>query len=269
MILSGGTALVTGSGGGGCGRAIALRLAREGASVVVSDINVPGGEETVRLIQASGGRAVFRLADVRREPDVRDLLAFAAGEFRPLRVLVNNASAAFAHGHDMDRWLVTAETEFIGPVLTTRNAIEAMRNTGQGGAIVNVSSISALWHGRRTPATAPVYDAAKAGLLRFTTGLAYLAETDRIRVNCLAPGWIATDGPRQYWESLTPEQRAAQGVPSRLLTTDQIAEIVLQLAIGETLAGRVVLWWSDDEPKIIHWGDRGYRTSTPFTLHFR
>jgi NAD(P)-dependent dehydrogenase (short-subunit alcohol dehydrogenase family) len=241
----------------------ALRFAHEGASVVVSDINVAGGEETVRLIEAFGGRAVFCHADVRQEAQVRDLFAFAAGEFGPIAVLVNNASAAFAHGHDMDRWLVTAETEFIGPLLTTRHAIDAMRSTGHGGAIVNVSSISALWHGRRTPATAPVYDAAKAGLLRFTTGLAYLAETDQIRVNCLAPGWIATDGPRQYWESLTPEQRVAQGVPARLLSTDQIADMVLRLATTESLAGRVVLWWSDDEPKLIEWGDRGYRTSSP------
>ncbi len=268
MLLNGNTALVTGSGGTGCGRAIALRLAREGASVVVSDINGPGGEETARFIQTSGGRAVFRRADVRQESDVSDLLAFAAGEFGPLRVLVNNASAAFAHGHDMSRWLVTAETEFIGPLLTTRYAIEAMRNTGRGGAIVNVSSISALWHGRRTPPPLRFTTPPKPASSASPPALPTFGETDRIRVNCLAPGWIATDGPRQYWESLTPERRAAEGVPARLLTTDQIAEVVLQLATSDSLAGRVVLWWSDDEPKVIDWADRGYRTSEPFTLHF-
>jgi len=60
-----------------------------------------------------------------------------------------------------------------------------------GGAIVNIASISALWHGRRSGGAAPAYDAAKAGLLRLTTGLAGLAESDAIRVNALAPGWIA------------------------------------------------------------------------------
>jgi NAD(P)-dependent dehydrogenase (short-subunit alcohol dehydrogenase family) len=77
-------------------------------------------------------------------------------------------------------------------------------------------------------------------------------------VNCLAPGWIATDGPRQYWESLTPAQRIERGVPSRLLTTTEVATAVLRLAADETLAGRVVLWWSEDAPRLITWTDRGY-----------
>jgi hypothetical protein len=73
-------------------------------------------------------------------------------------------------------------------------------------------------------------------------------------VNCLAPGWIASDEPRQYWESLTPAERKKRGVPSKLLTTREIAEMV---ASDESLNGRVVLWWSEDPPRIIQWGDRG------------
>jgi NAD(P)-dependent dehydrogenase (short-subunit alcohol dehydrogenase family) len=264
MELQGRTAIVTGSGGAGCGRAIAVRLAAEGALVVVSDANIAGGEETLRLIRASGGRAGFCAADVRQDAQIRELVAFAASEFGPLSVLVNNASAPFSHGYDMDHWLATAETDFIGPLLATRYAIEAMRQARTDGAIVNIASISALWHGRRTPTGAPVYDAAKAGLLRLTTGLAELAKTDRIRVNCLAPGWIATGGAREYWESLTPEQRVERGVPASLLTTEQVAGMAVRLATDESLAGRVVLWWSDDEPKLIEWGDPGYRKSSPF-----
>ena len=264
MILKARTAVVTGSGGTGCGRAIALRFAAEGAAVVVSDTNVAGGEETVHLVQEAGGHAAFCAADVRQETQVRDLIGFAARTFGPLSVLVNNASAPFAHGYDMNSWLTTAETDFIGPLLTTRYAVEAMRSAGSGGAIVNVSSISALWHGRKTPAGAPAFDAAKAGLLRLTTGLAELAKTDGIRVNCLAPGWIDTDGPRQYWESLTAAERTERGVPAVLLTTDQIAGAVVRLAKDESLAGRVVLWWSEDNPKIIEWADRGYRQGKAF-----
>lgn len=263
MILQKRSAIVTGSGGAGCGRAIALRLAAEGATVIVSDTNIAGGEETLRLIEASGGRAAFRAADMRQEEQVRDLLAFAAGEFGPLGVLVNNATAPFAHGYEMEHWLTTVETDFIGPLVATRYAVEAMRRERQGGAIVNISSISALWHGRRTPAGAPVYDAAKAGLLRLTTGLAELAKTGNIRVNCLAPGWIATGGALEYWESLTPEQRLERGVPASLLTTTQIADAVVRLATDESLAGRVLFWWSDDEPKLIEWGDRGYKGAIP------
>jgi len=263
MLLRERAAIVTGSGGAGSGRAIALRLAAEGAAVVVSDINIAGGEETLHLIQASGGHAVFRPADVRQEAQVRDLVAFAVNEFGSLGLLVNNATAPFSHGYEMDRWLATAETDFIGPLMATRYAIEAMRRAQSGGAIVNISSISALWHGRRTPAGAPVYDAAKAGLLRMTTGLAELAKTDGIRVNCLAPGWIATGGAREYWESLTPEERVKHGVPASLLSTVQVADMVVRLATDDSLAGRVVLWWSDDDPRLIEWGDPGYRKWSP------
>ena len=166
----------------------------------------------------------------------------------------------------MDSWLRTAETDFIGPLLAMRCAIERMRQAGQGGAIVNISSISALWHGRRIASGAPVYDAAKAALLRLTTGLAELAKTDGIRVNCLAPGWIATEGPRKYWESLTPAERAERGVPAALLSTAQIAQAVVRLATDDSLAGRVLFWWSDDEPKLLAWGDRGYKAATPISL---
>lgn len=80
----------------------------------------------------------------------------------------------------------------------TRFAIDAMRRRG-GGAVVNISSISALWHGRRNPAPAvPAYDAAKAGVLRFTTMLGWLGSQENIRVNCLAPGWIASPPVRAF-----------------------------------------------------------------------
>jgi NAD(P)-dependent dehydrogenase (short-subunit alcohol dehydrogenase family) len=250
-------AIVTGSGGTGCGRAIALRLANEGAAVIVTDINEPGGLETVRLIESREGRAAFFPADVRHADQVRDLVAFAERTFGGLTLLVNNASGPF-RPNEVDYWADTVQTELVAAIHTTRYAIDAMRRSG-GGAIVNIASISGLWHGRRFPGGAPAYDAAKAGLIRLTTSLAPLAESDRIRVNCLAPGWIATDGPRQYWEALTPAERIERGVPSRLLTTTEVAAAVLRLAADETLAGRVVLWWSDDAPRLITWTDRGYR----------
>src|SRR5262245_22466154 len=138
-----------------------------------------------------------------------------------------------------------------------------MRRRG-GGAIVNIASISALWHGRKTAGGFPGYDVAKAGMIRMTTRLASLARTDAIRVNCLAPGWIATDGPRQYWESLTPAERAERGAPSKLLTVDQIAAAVERLANDASLAGRVVVWWSENAPQLIERGDRGYCDVAPF-----
>ena len=155
------------------------------------------------------------------------------------------------------------ETDLLGAIHATRWAVEAMRR-GDGGAIVNIASISALWHGRKSPGGIPGYDVAKAGMIRMTTRLASLAETDDIRVNCLAPGWIATDEVRRYWESLTPEERTARSVPSVLLTTDQISEAVVRLAKDRALAGRVLVWWSENAPHLIEWGDRGYRDLVEF-----
>jgi 3-oxoacyl-[acyl-carrier protein] reductase len=250
--------IVTGAGGTGCGRAIATRFARDGAAVVVSDINEPGGHETVRVIENAGGRAAFFRADVRDESQVRALIASGEATFGGVTVLVNNASAPHGPPDRLDGWMDSVQTDLLGTLYATQCAIEAMRR-GTGGAIVNIASISALWHGRKTPGGFLAYDVAKAGMIHMTTRLAPLAEQEGIRVNCLAPGWIATDGPRQYWESLTPAERLDRGVPSRLLTPEQVASAVVHLATDPSLAGRVMVWWSEDAPRLIQWGDRGYR----------
>jgi NAD(P)-dependent dehydrogenase (short-subunit alcohol dehydrogenase family) len=249
--------IVTGGGGAGCGRAISTRFAGSGVPVVVSDIDEAGGRETVRVIQRGGGCAAFFPADVRNQSQVKDLVSFAEANFGGIGVLVNNATAAHG-GEGIESWMDSLETDLLGALYATRYVVEAMRR-GHGGAIVNVASISALWHGRKAPGGFPGYDVAKAGMIRMTTRLASLAEKDGIRVNCLAPGWIATEGVQQYWESLTPAERVARGVPSRLLTTEEVAEAVVRLAGDHSLAGRVVVWWSESEPRLISWGDRGYR----------
>ena len=254
--------IVTGAGGAGCGRSISARFAAAGAAVVVSDVDEAGGHETVRIIENGGGRAAFFCADVRRESQVQGLISFAETTFGGVNVLVNNASAAHG-GSGMDSWTDSLETDLLGAFYATRWAIEAMRR-GKGGAVVNIASISALWHGRKTPGGFAGYDVAKAGMIRMTTRLASLAETDRIHVNCLAPGWVSTEGVRQHWESLTPTERVQRGVPSKLLSTEEIAEAVARLAEDRTLAGRVVVWWSEDTPRVIAWGDRGYRDFAAF-----
>jgi NAD(P)-dependent dehydrogenase (short-subunit alcohol dehydrogenase family) len=211
----------------------------------------------VRVIERAGGRAAFFRADVRLEPEVRALVSYAETTFGGVHVLINNASAPRG-GERLEDWADALQTDLLGAIYATRWAIESMRRGG-GGSIVNIASISALWHGRKTPGGLPGYDVAKAGMIRMTTRLASLAQTDGIRVNCLAPGWIATDEPRHYWESLTPSERAERGVPSRLLTIDQVVEAVVRLADDVSLAGRVLVWWSEDAPRLIPWGDRGYR----------
>jgi NAD(P)-dependent dehydrogenase (short-subunit alcohol dehydrogenase family) len=255
--------IVTGGGGVGCGRAISARFARNGTAIVACDIDEAGGQETVRSIERNGGRAAFFRADVRSESQVRELVSFAERTFGAVHVLVNSASAPRGDPR-IETWMDPIETDLLGSIYATRWAIEAMRRGGQGGAIVNIASISALWHGRQTPGGIPGYDVAKIGMIRMTTRLAPLAQSDGIRVNCLAPGWIATDEVREYWESLTPVERAQRSVPSRLLTTEQISDAVVRLAEDRSLAGRVLVWWSEGAPRLIQWGDRGYRDVMDF-----
>jgi 15-hydroxyprostaglandin dehydrogenase (NAD) len=256
MDVAGKSVVVTGAGSDGSGRAIARRFAHEGASVVVSDIAEAGGRETVQLIESAGGRAASFPADVRVEEQVRDLLAFAEKTFGGVCVLINNASNTDIHPEEpLEHWADNFPTDVFGTLHGTRIAIDVLRRSG-GGAIVNMTSITGLWHGRRNPV--PGYDMAKAAIIRLTTMLAWLGDKENIRVNCLAPGWIASRHVREYWESLTPEQRKQRGVPSRLLSLDEVAGAIFRLATDESLAGRVLVWWSEDSPGLIPFGDRGY-----------
>jgi NAD(P)-dependent dehydrogenase (short-subunit alcohol dehydrogenase family) len=261
-------AIVTGSGGTGCGRTIAQRFARDGAAVVVCDVNEAGGHETAASIEKNGGRAAFFHADVGDQQQARQLIEFAEATFGAVSVLVNNASSPHPSEEGIAGWSGALYTDLLGTIHCTRWAIEAMRRSG-GGSIVNISSISALWRGRKTPGGFPGYDVAKAGVICMTTGIANDLAEENIRINCLAPGWIATDGPRQYWESLTPAERIERGVPATLLSPSDIAEMVTRLATDTSLNGRIVVWWSEDSPRLIEWGDRGYHSFTHFPLDSR
>jgi NAD(P)-dependent dehydrogenase (short-subunit alcohol dehydrogenase family) len=255
MRLENKVAVVTGAGGEGSGRAIALRFGRRGAAVVVSDIQEEGARETVRQIEASGGRASMLKANVRREADIRALIAHAEQMYGGLDVLVNNASAPHS-GEPLEEWMATIETDLLGTLYGTYAAIDAMRRRG-GGAIINIGSTSALAHGRTTPGGWVPYDVAKAGVMRLTTRLADVRDSDGIRVNCLVPHWIAVPEIKTYVDSLTPEQRQTRGVPPRLITLDEIADAVEYLATDESLAGRLLVFW-DTGPRLVRWGDAGF-----------
>lgn len=257
MEIRGKVAVVTGSGGDGCGRAIAARLARDGASVVVSDIDDEGGAATVARITSEGGRAIYHRADVQVGGQAAELIAAAEEAFGALDILVNNASGPeYRPDVPLEFWEATVQTELLGTIYATRHAIDAMRRRG-GGAIVNVSSTSALEHGRLRPGGSPAYDAAKAGVLHLTEGLRFLAG-ERIFANCIVPHWIATPEVAGYVESLSMQEREERGVPDVLVALDEVSAAVATCIANESLAGRALVLWGGRDPGLIPLGDRGY-----------
>jgi NAD(P)-dependent dehydrogenase (short-subunit alcohol dehydrogenase family) len=162
----------------------------------------------------------------------------------------------------MQEWSAPIKTDLLGTLHGIQHATEAMRRRG-GGAILNVSSTSAFGHGPYD-SNAPDYDTAKIGVVRLTTSLGRLRESASIRVNCLAPDWVATPEVRSYFESLPPEQRKDPRVPPVLTSLDEIAQAAFRLIDDESLAGRVLVWWSGRQPGLIASDDRGYRDLEPY-----
>lgn len=170
--LNGRVALVTGAGSG-IGRAIALAYAREGARVIVSDLNADGGSETVRELQATGAEAQFVAADVARPPDGRALVDAAVRAWGRLDIACNNAGIggdqARTADYPIEGWQRVIDINLSGVFYGMRAQIPQMLKNG-GGAIVNMASILAVVG---FP-TAVAYTAAKHGVIGLTqTASAY------------------------------------------------------------------------------------------------
>src|ERR1700722_16438186 len=131
MNLRDKVAVITAAGGGGCGRAIAKRLAREGCRVVVSDVDRVGADETVRQIETAGGKAVATRCDVAEESDLRALLETAQHHFGGVDLVINNAGPHFGGGA-LDHWFETINATLISVMRATLLGIEALRLRGGG-----------------------------------------------------------------------------------------------------------------------------------------
>jgi NAD(P)-dependent dehydrogenase (short-subunit alcohol dehydrogenase family) len=164
--LDGKVAVITG-GASGMGRASAILFAREGASVVVTDLNSQGGEMVVSEIAAAGGRAVFQRTDFNN--------AGVAGAVGPLENI---------EAEDWDRtFAVLTRAPFFG----IKHSIAPMRKSG-GGSIISTASAAAI----RGVAGLHAYSAAKAAVVNLTQSAAIALGRDRIRVNCICPGVVLT-----------------------------------------------------------------------------
>ena len=189
-MLKNKVALVTGAASG-IGRAIALVWAREGAQVVVSDIDPVAGEATARLVREQGGDAIFVAADAGQADDAMRLVQRAVAHYGRLDVACNNAgiggpSAPLAE-YPLDGWAQVINTNLSGVFFGMRQQIAAMARSG-GGSIVNMASVL----GAVGFAGSAAYTAAKHGVIGLTQAAALEYGVQGIRINAVGPGFIRT-----------------------------------------------------------------------------
>jgi NAD(P)-dependent dehydrogenase (short-subunit alcohol dehydrogenase family) len=235
MRLSSHVALITGAGNG-IGRETALLFAREGAAVLAVDIQEEAGRETVRAIEAAGGRAAFFRADVSKATACQAMVAEAERVFGKLTVLFNNAG--IMHSQDDDAvstdeavWDLTMNVNVKSVFFGCKFGIPALRRAG-GGSIINTASFVALL-GAATPQIA--YTASKGAVLSMTRELAIVHAREGIRVNALCPGPLRTDLLMNFLNTEEKKQRRLVHIPmGRFGEAREMAQAALFLASEES-----------------------------------
>jgi citronellol/citronellal dehydrogenase len=217
-------AIVTGASRG-IGKAIALGLAREGASVVVAarsevekDGNLPGTiYQTVQEIEDMGGKAVAVRCDVTDKASVSNMVEKGLSAFGKIDILVNNAGVAFHYPiveTPLKRWELVIRVNLTGAFLCTKASLPVMMERRQG-SIINLSSLAADERDSGTVATGLAYAVAKAGLDRFTWGLATEVGRYNIAVNCLKPKQVVNTEGMRFWTK--EEDRQGWVPPDKML----------------------------------------------------
>lgn len=238
-FLEGRVVVVTG-GGTGIGRAICQLFAAQGAGVVVNyQHSRQDAEETAKMIQASGGRAIPIEADVSNQVKANALMSAAASEFGRLDYLINNAGWSRRVPHHKledltdEIWDRVISTNLRGAFYCVRAAAPLLKKQ-PGAAIVNIASVSGL----TGQGSSIAYAASKGGILTLTKSLAR-ALAPEIRVNAVAPGLVRTrfaDWPASAFdtaEKITPLRRLA--------TVDDIAQAALFLARAPGITGETLV----------------------------
>lgn len=225
--LAGRTVFITG-GATGIGAAFVAAFAGQGCRVAFVDLQADAGEAL-----ATGAGAWFRRCDVTHPGALQSAIADAARTLGPATVLINNVANDVRHAAATitpDAWRASLAVN-LDPVIIAAAAVYPMMKAAGGGAIINVSSINALWG----PAGMAAYVAAKGAVNSLSKGLAREWGPDRIRVNALSPGWVVTERQLELW--LTPEAEAEWSRQVALkdrLTPQDIARAALFLASDES-----------------------------------
>jgi len=236
MRLSGKVAIVTGAAQG-IGQVTAEVMAREGASVVIGDINEEGAARVAEKINKSGGRALAVKVDVSKEDEVKRTVERTIAEFSRVDILVNNAALmgserpfkSFAET-ELAEWRREIDVVFIGTLLFCKAVIGHMLKQ-EYGRIINVSSDA----GKHGVPFMPIFSGVKAAVAGFTRALALDVARRGITVNCVSPGPIRTpslvqamerfQGVEETWKTITPMGRAGE--------PEDIARMIVFLASDE------------------------------------
>jgi len=239
MDIKGTVAIITGAARG-IGQATAVALAGEGAEIVVlADIKEKELEESARLVEAEGAKAVKSLTDVGDIESLRRLFADIEARFGRLDILHNNAGLGEGYPDWPDvapeRSVAIIDVNLRGVILGTQLALELMRKSG-GGVIVNTASGGAFVP---LPPQA-VYVATKAGVVHFTRSCAPLHESHGVRVNCVCPGLVDTDMVRESGDDEIAVWLKPMANSVQLLEPEDIANAVLDLVRDESKVAQVV-----------------------------
>jgi NAD(P)-dependent dehydrogenase (short-subunit alcohol dehydrogenase family) len=236
MLLEGKIALVT-AGASGMGRAAAELMAREGAHVVVVDVNESNTEETVAGIEAAGGSAAPEVIDVRDLEALRALADKVVAQHGKLHVLYNNVGIPGAGGLDVtpEEWDTAIEINGRASFFLSGYLTEALKTAGQdgGASVIFTSSTSGLIGSPFSP----MYSFTKGGIVALVRSMALALATDGIRVNAVAPGSVDTPGLMGFMRTDDPDeaerrrQAYAATIPmGRSGQSEEIAKVVLFLA---------------------------------------
>ena len=232
--LSNKVAIVTG-GADGIGKATSELFAREGAAVVIADVNAEKGEALSRQIAAAGGAALFIETDVADEASIRNMVRRAVASYGKIDILINNAAVFILRGIDatVEEWRRILDVNVIGASLVAKHVVPEIRKAG-GGAIVNLGSISSFI----AQPQFVTYNATKAAIATMTRCMALDLAADNIRVNAVCPGTVWTQIVERLTREKGMDRKAADADPGwggacmlkRIADTSEIAKAILFLA---------------------------------------